>query len=156
MAKGQKACPKCLKTFGPRKKKCDCGYDFPIKYAPEKAAARRAAVVEKKVEQTGPPLIFTCSKEWAKQMPKLPTTLNQQTFKEWLLVIKETPIKMPPFLNGGWGYFTCSAVRGYLAIKYKGKEKSFTMLCKWLEKDWPRHSRELINRRWGTDAWRFR
>lgn len=154
MAKGQKVCPKCLKTFGPRKKKCDCGYDFPIKYAPEKAAARRAAVVEKKEEKVGPPLIFTCSKEWAKQMPKIPAKLNVESFKSWLLEIKDTPIKLPPYLNGAWGYFSRSAVRCYLQRVLK--KKDFDIVTVWLEKYWAPHSRELINRRWGTDAWRFR
>lgn len=147
MAKGQKTCPKCLKAWGPRKKKCDCGFDFPIKYAPEKAAARRAAAVVKKVEKTGPPLIFAYGPEHKKDWPELPQKLNPTTFTEWLKKVKEYPVR----LQFGWGYYSMSAVRQYLSSKLK--KKDFDVVEVWLNAKWERDPRELIATVWRTNKW---
>jgi len=155
MAKGQKTCPKCLRTAGPRKKKCECGYDFPIKYAPEKAAARRAATVAKKEEKTGPPLIFTCGKDFFKLMPKLPSKVNPDTFAVWVAHVKEYPVKLPHFCGGGgqWGYFSKSAIRAYIEKIYVKTPKNADILNGWLDKIWVRHNKEIIPKTWSVSTW---
>lgn len=116
MAKGKKVCPGCMKEHGPRKLKCECGFNFPIKKADEKREERRQAEIKKmatrpgKNKVFGTPLIYAVSKYNKKDFPPLPKTLNKETLKEWLLDLRDFPVK----ICGTWCKYSKSAVYSIL------------------------------------------
>ncbi len=98
MAKGQKTCPQCSNTMGPRTKTCKCGHNFTFKTKTETVAVIKTkdAPTVKKIPRSFHlclmPAIDYYKRTIGQPCPVMPRTTKNPTevdFLEWLENIKE-------------------------------------------------------------------